>query len=103
MAAFGIENCEVTSGINAFAMEPLTDMSYIGEKYGKTHAFVGNADTRILLSGTKDDIKAEVKRCMDIGKKCPGFFMAVGNHIPPNTPVDNVLYYNDIYEEMSKR
>lgn len=90
-------------GINAFVMEPTTDMAYIAQKYGKTHAFVGNADTRILLSGSKDDIKTEVKRCMDIGKSCPGFFMAVGNHIPPNTPVDNVLYYNDFYMKMSKR
>ena len=90
-------------GVNAFVMEPTTDMAYIAEKYGKTHAFVGNADTRILLMGTKDDIYAEVKRCMDIGKKCPGFFMAVGNHIPPNTPLDSVLYYNEIYEKLSKR
>jgi hypothetical protein len=91
------------AGVNAFVMEPTTDMAYIAEKYGKTHAFVGNADTRILLSGTKEDIRAEVKRCMDIGKKYPGFFMAVGNHIPANTPVDNVLYYNEAYEELSKR
>ena len=91
------------AGIHGFVMEPTTDMAYIAEKYGKTHAFVGNADTRILLSGTKQDIYNEVKRCMDIGKKCPGFFMAVGNHIPSNTPVDSVLYYNDVYEEMSKR
>jgi hypothetical protein len=90
-------------GINAFVMEPLTDMAYIAAQYGKTHAFVGNADTRILLSGTKEDIRAEVKRCMDIGKNCPGFFMAVGNHIPPNTPLDSILYYNDAYLEMSKR
>jgi len=90
-------------GINAFVMEPMTDMAYIAGRYGKTHAFAGNADTRILLSGTKEDIEAEVKRCMDIGKKCPGFFMCVGNHIPPNTPADNVLYYNDIYEKLSKR
>ena len=91
------------AGVNGFVMEPTTDMAYIAEKYGKTHAFIGNADTRILLSGTKEAIRAEVKRCMDIGKKCPGFFMAVGNHIPANTPVDNVLYYNDVYEELSKR
>ncbi|MCL2478171.1 MAG: uroporphyrinogen decarboxylase family protein [Treponema sp.] len=90
-------------GINAFVMEPMTDMARIAEKYGSTHAFVGNADTRILLSGSREAIRAEVKRCMDIGKKCPGFFMAVGNHIPPNTPLDNLLYYNDVYTEMSKR
>jgi uroporphyrinogen-III decarboxylase len=91
------------SGVSGFVMEPTTDMAYIAERYGKTHSFIGNADTRILLSGTKDAIRAEVKRCMDIGKKCPGFFMAVGNHIPANTPVDSVLWYNDAYEEMSKR
>jgi len=89
--------------VNVFVLEPTTDMNYIADQYGKTHGFIGNADTRILLSGTKDDIKAEVKRCMDIGKKYPGFFMAVGNHIPDNTPLDNVLYYNDIYEKMSRR
>lgn len=90
-------------GVNGFIMEPTTDMAFIAEKYGKTHSFVGNADTRVLLSGTKEEIRAEVKRCMDIGKKCPGFIMAVGNHIPANTPVENALYYNEVYEELARR
>ena len=90
-------------GVHGFVMEPTTDMKYVAEKYGKTHSFIGNADTRVLLFGTKEDIYNEVKRCMDIGKSCPGFFMAVGNHIPANTPVENALYYNDIYEKLSKR
>jgi hypothetical protein len=90
-------------GVNGFVMEPATDMRYVAERYGRTHAFIGNADTRVLLSGTKAEIRAEVERCMAIGKKCPGFFMAVGNHIPPNTPVENAVYYNDVYEELSAR
>jgi uncharacterized protein YbcV (DUF1398 family) len=90
-------------GVNSFVLEPLTDMQVLADKYGKTHSFIGNADTRILLSGSKDDIYNEVKRCMDIGKKYPGFIMAVGNHIPANTPVDNCLYYNDFYMQMRKR
>lgn len=90
-------------GIHGFVMEPATDMAYIAEKYGKTHVFIGNADTRILLSGTREQIRAEVERCMSIGKACPGFFLAVGNHIPSNTPVENVLYYFEVYEELSKR
>jgi hypothetical protein len=90
-------------GVNGFVMEPTTDMKYIAEKYGKTHSFIGNADTRILLSGTREAIRTEVQRCMDIGKRCPGYFLAVGNHIPPNTPVENALYYNEVYEELSRR
>ncbi len=91
------------TGVHGFVLEPMTDMAYIAEKYGKTHVFIGNADTRILLYGSKNAIYNEVERCMSIGKKCPGFFMAVGNHIPPNTPVENAIYYNDIYEKLSKR
>lgn len=90
-------------GVNGFVMEPTTDMALVAEKYGKTHCFIGNADTRILLYGTKDDIYKEVKRCMDIGKKYPGFFMAVGNHIPSNTPVKNAVFYNEVYEELGRR
>jgi hypothetical protein len=40
---------------------------------------------------------------MAIGKGCPGFFVAVGNHIPANTPIENALYYNQVYEELSRR
>jgi uroporphyrinogen-III decarboxylase len=90
-------------GVHGFVLEPLTDMAYIAEKYGQSHVFVGNADTRVLLSGDRTAIRTEVERCMDLGKQCPGFFMAVGNHIPPNTPVDAALYYNEVYEELSAR
>ncbi|NQT20417.1 MAG: hypothetical protein HQ592_11975 [Planctomycetes bacterium] len=93
----------VGCGVHGFVLEPLTDMAYIAERYGQTHAFIGNADTRILLRNNKADIRAEVERCINIGKNCPGYFMAVGNHIPPNTPVEAALYYNECYEKLSKR
>lgn len=93
----------VAAGATGVVMEPTTDMAYFASKYGKTHVFVGNADTRVLLSGTREEIKAEVERCMAIGKRCPGYFMAVGNHIPVNTPVDNAIYYNEMYEKLGKR
>ncbi len=91
------------AGVRGFVLEPTTDMKYIAEKYGKTHVFVGNADTRILLSGTPEEIRGEVRRCMDIGKDCPGFILAVGNHIPANTPLENCLIYEEAYREMCRR
>ena len=91
------------AGADGFVLEPLTDMQLIAERYGRTHFFIGNADTRILLGGDRAAIRAEVERCMTIGRGCPGFFMAVGNHIPANTPVDAALYYNECYEEMMWR
>ena len=91
------------AGVHGFVFEPLTDLEPIVQKYGQTHVIVGNADTRVLLSGTREQIRAEVERCMSLGRDCPGFFMAVGNHIPSNTPVENALYYNEVYEELCWR
>lgn len=94
-----VANC----GVNGFIIEPLTDMKYIADKYGQTHVIIGNADTRIMMFGSKEDIENEVKRCIDIGKNSPGFFMAIGNQISPNTPIKNLLYYNEFYEKYSIR
>lgn len=93
----------VAAGADGFCFEPSTDMGWFAEKYGKTHFFIGNADTRVLLLGDKPQIRSEVERCMSIGKDYPGFFMAVGNHIPPNTPVENAMYYNEVYETLRNR
>ena len=93
----------VDCGAHCLVMEPLTDMAAFAERYGQTHSFIGNADTRILLSGSRAEIRAEVERCINIGKNCPGFILAVGNHIPPNTPVESALYYNEVFEELRYR
>jgi hypothetical protein len=91
------------AGAHGFVMEPTTDMALVAEKYGQTHVFIGNVDTRILLEGDRRQIHAEVERCMAIGKECPGFFLAVGNHIPANTPVESAIYYNEVYNQLSRR
>ena len=92
-----------SAGADGFILEPTTSLEYIAEKYGKTHVLVGNADCRILTFGNKADIRKEVERCMRVGKPCPGFMMAVGNHIPANIPIDNVRYYFESVDELGKR
>jgi uroporphyrinogen-III decarboxylase len=84
------------AGADGFIFEPLTSLEKIVSTYGRSKAIIGNVDTRILTFGTRDDVYREVKRCYDLGRDCPGFFHAVGNHIPHNVPVDNALYYLDL-------
>ena len=90
-------------GVHGFVMEPTTDLKYAAERFGKTHVLIGNVDTRFLLMGSREDIYRDVKRCIDIGRECPGYIMAVGNHIPANTPVEKALYYNEVFEKLRRR
>jgi len=93
----------VQCGAHAVVMEPCSDMKLFAAEYGDRIGFVGNADTRILLQGGKNQIFEEVKRCMDIGKRCPGYILAVGNHIPQNTPVQHALWYDEAYRLYGRR
>lgn len=90
-------------GNHGFWFEIFTDLEYMTETFGKTHFIIGNADARILTFGSKQEIRAEVERCMSAGKKCPGYFMCVSGHIPANVPVDNAIYYNDVYMGLQRR
>jgi hypothetical protein len=91
------------AGADGFIFEPLTSLEYIAEKYGQTHVIIGNADCRILQRGPEAAILAEVERCYQIGRRLPGYFFAVGNHIPYNIPVENVDYYMKQIEAHRKR
>jgi len=91
------------TGANGFFFEPLTDLEAVVERYGSSHIIIGNADTRILLNGNREAIRQEVERCIGLGRNCPGYFVGVTNMIPSNTPVESALYYNEVYEELSRR
>ena len=91
------------AGADGFIFEPTTDLGYIVERYGKTKVMIGNIDCRILQFGTKEDIYNEVRRCADLGRDCPGYFFAVGNHIPNGIPLENVEYYFECCDKLGRR
>lgn len=93
----------VKAGADGFIFEPATDLEYICRTYGRTHVIIGNADCRILSFGTREQVYAEVKRCMDLGRSCPGYFFAVGNHIPPNVPIENADACMEAYHSLRRR
>ncbi len=93
----------VAVGVHGFIFEPLTSLEYIAGKYGHSHVMIGNIDCRILMSGTREQIEQEVLRCARIGKSCPGYFYAVGNHIPYNIPLQNVELYLELSDKYGRR
>ena len=91
------------AGADGFIFEPATSLDSVVERYGATKVIIGNADCRVLQFGTHEDIKREVERCVGLGRECPGYFMAVGNHIPNGIPLENIEYYFEVFERLRKR
>lgn len=91
------------AGAEGFIFEPLTDLKYIVERYGQTHVIIGNIDSRVLQFGSPAEIRAEVRRCAELGRDCPGYFFAVGNHIPYTVPIPSIECYLEAIEEYGER
>ena len=90
-------------GADGLFAEPHTDLEPIAEKYGGDKILIGNVDTRILSYGDKAAIEAEVKRCVEMGRDMPGYFIDVTNEITYNAPVENVMAYFAFCERYGKR
>ena len=91
------------AGADGFGLENYTSLDYVAKKYGNEKFFWGNADCRILQFGTKEEIKNEVKRCVDIGKEYPGYFFGFPNTIPNNISLENIEYFYECFEELRER
>ena len=89
-------------GADGIMGEPYTNLKDIAKRY-PDKILLGNIDNRVLASGDKDAIYAEVKRCTNFGLDCPGYFYSVSNHIPYNLPVDAVRHYFDACDIYGRR
>ena len=61
------------------------------EKFGRSVCILGNVDCRhVLPYGTEQDVRLDVRRCIDDAGKGGGFVLASSNSIHGNVKVDNV-------------
>ncbi|MGD2175555.1 MAG: uroporphyrinogen decarboxylase family protein [Candidatus Brocadiaceae bacterium] len=92
------------AGADGFIFEPLVDFETVVRAFGDTHVIMGSmVDCRTLTFGTRTQIAREVDETLELAAGCPGFFFAVGNHIPSNVPLENAIFYFDYLRESWRR
>ena len=93
----------VELGVDSVVMEPTSDIRAFARRHGRNCGMVGGLDCRTLTYGSREEIEREVVSMIEFGKQYPGFVLAVGNHLPANVPVENCLFYNELYERHANR
>lgn len=78
-------------------IEPGTmDLRDVKEKYGKQICLLGNVDCRYVLPyGSEEDVRRDVRRCIDAAAKDGGFILTSSNSIHANVKVENVYVMVD--------
>ena len=92
------------AGADGFIFEPMTSLEECVKLFGKTHFIASSkVDARTMTFGTTDDIRREMDATFEMAFDCPGFMFAVGNHIPSNIPVENIVFYIEYLKANWKR
>ena len=89
-------------GINAFyPFEVAAGMDTVAvrKQYGKNVIICGNIDKRALAQG-KQAIDRELARCKFL-LASGGFFPSCDHHIPPDVPLDNMVYFVNELRKLS--
>jgi len=90
-------------GVRGFMIDPDNDLQTALTNYGKDCTILGNIDTAILTSGSTEDVRSEVKRCADLGKRYPGYFFRAAGDLPHNIPLENIREYFRTKEAVGAR
>ena len=55
------------------------------------------------IRASDKDHRSREMTCLDLGRDCPGYVFAVGNHIPPNVPICNAEACMAAYRDLRVR
>ena len=81
----------------------MSDLPALKKRFGKNIAFCGGIDShRILPFGTVADVRAEVRRVMQILGPDGGFMLGAVHTIMNDVPAENVLAMVDAVEEFGR-
>ena len=67
------------------------DLADVKERYGDKICLLGNVDCRYVLPfGSEEDVRKDVRRCIDAAAEGGGYILASSNSIHANCKVENV-------------
>ena len=67
------------------------DLEETGRSIGPGNILAGNLNNSVLLIGTVEEVKSEVRRCLEAGMhREGGFVLMPACELPPDTPLENI-------------
>lgn len=73
------------------------------QEFGDRLCFWGNISLEGLIDGTPEDARKEVRRCMEAGRRAPGFILGPSHSIAFGTKYDNFMAMLDEFAKLRDR
>lgn len=82
----------VATEVHGLSLDGMVDMEAAAAHVPGDVVLIGNLDpVRVMLSGSTDFVRAEVRRLVDSMTPHPNFLLSTGCDSPQETPLENIV------------
>lgn len=91
----------VATGVTNISIDAPSNLARAVEVTRGKAVLIGNVDTGLFFSGSRQDMAQAVKNCLDVAPTDSGYILATGCEVPGVAPPEKVGWFMDRINELS--
>ena len=92
----------VKTGASNISIDAPTDLAKAVEATRGKAVLIGNVDTNLFFSGSKEEMAQAIKNCLDAAPKDSGYILASGCEVPGVAPPEKVDWFMELVNELGR-
>ena len=92
----------VNTGVTNISIDAPTDMAKAVEATRGKAVLIGNLNTNLFFSGSRNQMKAAILNCIDSGPRDSGYILASGCEVPAIAPLEKIDWFRELVDELGQ-
>jgi uroporphyrinogen decarboxylase len=92
----------IDTGVTNISIDAPTDLAKAVELTKGKAVLIGNVNTGLFFSGSRDAMKQAMKNCLDIVSGQSGYILASGCEVPGVAPPEKIEWFMELAEELGR-
>ena len=90
----------VNTGVTNISIDAPSDLAKAVAAARGRAVLIGNVDTNLFYSGSRDEMKKAVKNCIDLAPADSGYILSSGCEVPAIAPPEKMEWFYELIEEL---
>jgi uroporphyrinogen decarboxylase len=90
----------VNTGVTNISIDAPTDLTKAVAVTRGQAVLIGNLNTNLFFSGSRDEMKQAIKNCMDKAPQDSGYILASGCEVPAIAPLEKIDWFKELVDEL---
>jgi uroporphyrinogen decarboxylase len=92
----------VNTGVTNISIDAPTDLAKAVEITRGKAVLIGNLNTNLFFSGSRDQMKQAIINCIDSAPRDSGYILASGCEVPGIAPLEKIDWFKELVDELGQ-